>query len=152
MIIPLDEKPQNPPPYELQFGQDAATSYPPPQSPPEMHLPSGSTPASSPRSPYPPQPPPNMHSPPPNLRAPPHNVQIPRPGPMPSQAMMDAQLGSMYQQQRTFVRRLTYGNRADEFAVYARCARGDHDVVTKYGACGIVSAILLFPFGFICLL
>ncbi|KAH9079504.1 hypothetical protein EDB83DRAFT_1280013 [Lactarius deliciosus] len=33
--------------------------------------------------------------------------------------------------------------------VYARCARGDHDVVTSFGLCGIICAILLFPIGLI---
>ncbi|KAJ3525202.1 hypothetical protein NM688_g8438 [Phlebia brevispora] len=36
-------------------------------------------------------------------------------------------------------------------AMLARCARGDHDPVRKYGTCGIISAILLFPCGLICL-
>ncbi|KAI0070444.1 hypothetical protein K474DRAFT_1670074 [Panus rudis PR-1116 ss-1] len=36
--------------------------------------------------------------------------------------------------------------------VWARCARGDHNWETKYGACGIITAVLLFPIGLICLL
>jgi hypothetical protein len=36
--------------------------------------------------------------------------------------------------------------------VFAQCARGDHDVSTKYGPCGIITAVLLFPIGLICLL
>ncbi|KAI9446369.1 hypothetical protein H4582DRAFT_1905215 [Lactarius indigo] len=31
----------------------------------------------------------------------------------------------------------------------ALCARGDHDVVTSFGLCGIICAILLFPIGLI---
>ncbi len=34
----------------------------------------------------------------------------------------------------------------------ARCARGDHDVETKYGVCGIITAVVCFPCGLICLL
>ena len=37
-------------------------------------------------------------------------------------------------------------------AVLARCARGDHDVETKFGVCGIITAIVCFPCGLICLL
>jgi len=33
--------------------------------------------------------------------------------------------------------------------VFARCARGEHDVVTSFGLCGIICAILLFPIGLI---
>ncbi|KAH9180641.1 hypothetical protein EDB89DRAFT_2224388 [Lactarius sanguifluus] len=33
--------------------------------------------------------------------------------------------------------------------MFARCARGDHDVVTSFGLCGIICAILLFPIGLI---
>jgi hypothetical protein len=38
------------------------------------------------------------------------------------------------------------------FAVFARCARGEHDVVKKYGPCGIITGVLLFPLGLIALL
>ena len=41
---------------------------------------------------------------------------------------------------------------ADGQAVMARCARGDHEVQKKYGPCGIITAVLLFPIGLICLL
>ena len=34
-------------------------------------------------------------------------------------------------------------------SVYALCARGEHDVVTSFGLCGIICAILLFPIGLI---
>ncbi|EKM59148.1 uncharacterized protein PHACADRAFT_205323 [Phanerochaete carnosa HHB-10118-sp] len=33
----------------------------------------------------------------------------------------------------------------------ARCARGNHDAVTKYGTFGIIMAIVCFPCGLICL-
>ncbi|KAI0789695.1 hypothetical protein C8Q75DRAFT_764580 [Abortiporus biennis] len=48
--------------------------------------------------------------------------------------MSDKPLGQQYQEQ-----------------LFAQCARGDHDTVTKYGTCGIIGAILLFPIGLICL-
>ena len=34
-------------------------------------------------------------------------------------------------------------------SVIANCARGEHDVVTSFGLCGIICAILLFPIGLI---
>ncbi|CAL1712644.1 unnamed protein product [Somion occarium] len=55
------------------------------------------------------------------------------PGSM-QQMQMDAQIGAQYQQQ-----------------LYAKCARGDHDVVTKFGVCGIITAVILFPIGLVCL-
>ncbi|KIK66852.1 hypothetical protein GYMLUDRAFT_913406 [Collybiopsis luxurians FD-317 M1] len=33
----------------------------------------------------------------------------------------------------------------------ALCAQGNHDPETKYGACGIITAICCFPIGLICL-
>ncbi|CAL1705958.1 unnamed protein product [Somion occarium] len=35
--------------------------------------------------------------------------------------------------------------------LYARCARGDHDIEKKYGPCGIITALACFPCGLICL-
>ncbi|KAF8233672.1 hypothetical protein L208DRAFT_1265799 [Tricholoma matsutake] len=35
--------------------------------------------------------------------------------------------------------------------LYARCAKGIHQPQRKYGACGIITAILCFPIGLICL-
>ncbi|EJF63327.1 hypothetical protein DICSQDRAFT_168209 [Dichomitus squalens LYAD-421 SS1] len=32
------------------------------------------------------------------------------------------------------------------------CASGNHDYTKKYGICGIICAIVLFPCGLICLL
>ena len=37
-------------------------------------------------------------------------------------------------------------------AVLAQCARGQHQVTKKYGVCGIICAVLLFPCGLLCLL
>ncbi|KAK7677739.1 hypothetical protein QCA50_019291 [Cerrena zonata] len=51
------------------------------------------------------------------------------------QMQLDAQIGAQYQQQ-----------------LYARCARGDHDIEMKHGVCGVIAAVLLFPIGLICLL
>jgi len=36
--------------------------------------------------------------------------------------------------------------------LYARCARGDHVSVTRYGPCGIITSIILFPLGLIALI
>ncbi|THG94265.1 hypothetical protein EW026_g7170 [Hermanssonia centrifuga] len=48
--------------------------------------------------------------------------------------MEEAKVGSQYQNE-----------------LLARCARGQHDVETKYGMCGIITAIACFPCGLICL-
>ncbi|KAI0789687.1 hypothetical protein C8Q75DRAFT_733495 [Abortiporus biennis] len=55
-------------------------------------------------------------------------------------------VGSQFQNEYGMVR-------ADSLigSVYARCARGDHDVVKKYGPCGIITAIFCFPIGLIAL-
>ncbi|KAI0647958.1 hypothetical protein C8Q79DRAFT_924996 [Trametes meyenii] len=36
--------------------------------------------------------------------------------------------------------------------LFAMCAAGQHDVITKHGVAGIIGAILLFPIGLLCLL
>ncbi|KAG7089202.1 hypothetical protein E1B28_010904 [Marasmius oreades] len=36
-------------------------------------------------------------------------------------------------------------------ALYAECAQGRHAPTTRYGPCGIITAILCFPCGLICL-
>ncbi|KAF7305073.1 hypothetical protein MKEN_01222300 [Mycena kentingensis (nom. inval.)] len=36
-------------------------------------------------------------------------------------------------------------------ALFAACAQGNHSPTTKYGVCGIITAILCFPIGLICL-
>ncbi|KDR74038.1 hypothetical protein GALMADRAFT_141781 [Galerina marginata CBS 339.88] len=41
---------------------------------------------------------------------------------------------------------------ADIYQSQLRCARGEHDVTTRYGPCGIITAIFCFPIGFLCLL
>ncbi|KAK7692319.1 hypothetical protein QCA50_003944 [Cerrena zonata] len=51
----------------------------------------------------------------------------------PPTEMSDAQLGTMFQNQ-----------------LYARCARGDHSLVSKHGAVGIICAVIMFPIGFTC--
>ncbi|KAJ7285745.1 hypothetical protein C8J57DRAFT_1285688 [Mycena rebaudengoi] len=35
--------------------------------------------------------------------------------------------------------------------LYARCAQGIHEPTTKYGICGIITAVVCFPIGLICL-
>ena len=37
-------------------------------------------------------------------------------------------------------------------AVMNMCAAGNHDYTKKYGVCGIITAIICFPCGLICLL
>lgn len=54
--------------------------------------------------------------------------------PQATRGMSEAELGRQYQQQ-----------------LYARCARGDHEVETKHGAMGIICAVFLFPIGLLCL-
>ncbi|KIY52412.1 hypothetical protein FISHEDRAFT_7177, partial [Fistulina hepatica ATCC 64428] len=55
------------------------------------------------------------------------------PGPA-AKTVSAAQLGESYQSE-----------------LFAQCARGVHDPTSKYGVCGIITAILLFPVGLICL-
>lgn len=122
-MIQLDEKIPPPPAYS---GTDG-TLYPPaqPQSPP---VPPG--PYAAPAPPPPPQSP--LGYPP---VSPPAAGPGAGPGPgAPQPPQTDAQLAAQYQQQ-----------------LFARCARGDHDVSKKYGPCGIITAVLLFPIGLICL-
>ncbi|KAI0731949.1 hypothetical protein C8Q72DRAFT_950812 [Fomitopsis betulina] len=51
------------------------------------------------------------------------------------QPMPDAAIGANYQNQ-----------------LLAQCARGEHQVTKKYGVCGIICAVCLFPIGLLCLL
>ncbi|PBK78339.1 hypothetical protein ARMSODRAFT_947232 [Armillaria solidipes] len=41
----------------------------------------------------------------------------------------------------------------DEYrsALYAQCAAGVHEPTTKFGVCGIITAVVCFPIGLICL-
>ena len=77
---------------------------------------------------------------------------------IPQQTVVQVQpdLGSQYQQQRkTHVskkKKKLFSNLAPFSLVFARCARGDHDVVVRYGPCGIIAAIVFFPIGLIFLL
>ncbi|KAK0463962.1 uncharacterized protein EV420DRAFT_1638880 [Desarmillaria tabescens] len=36
-------------------------------------------------------------------------------------------------------------------ALYAQCAAGVHEPTTKFGICGIITAVVCFPIGLICL-
>ncbi|KAG5721629.1 hypothetical protein E4T56_gene5196 [Termitomyces sp. T112] len=36
-------------------------------------------------------------------------------------------------------------------AQFAKCAQGEHNRETKYGICGIITAVVCFPIGLICL-
>ncbi|KIK57729.1 hypothetical protein GYMLUDRAFT_45900 [Collybiopsis luxurians FD-317 M1] len=53
---------------------------------------------------------------------------------MPPQNMSASQIGQQYQAQ-----------------LFAQCAQGIHDPKTKFGMCGIITAIMCFPCGLICL-
>ncbi|THU83143.1 hypothetical protein K435DRAFT_690119 [Dendrothele bispora CBS 962.96] len=57
----------------------------------------------------------------------------PRPQP-PQQEKSAAQIGEEYRA-----------------ALFAQCAQGRHSPKTTYGPCGIITAIICFPFGLICL-
>jgi peptidoglycan/LPS O-acetylase OafA/YrhL len=46
----------------------------------------------------------------------------------------------------------TFYLRALSLLVFARCAQGIHEPTTKYGICGIITAVVCFPIGLICLL
>ncbi|KIY43358.1 hypothetical protein FISHEDRAFT_27226, partial [Fistulina hepatica ATCC 64428] len=35
--------------------------------------------------------------------------------------------------------------------LFAQCAKGVHDPTNEYGMCGIITAIVFFPIGLICL-
>ncbi|CAL1712646.1 unnamed protein product [Somion occarium] len=111
------------------FPQPASDSYFPPHN---MGSPPQAQPGQEYSSGYPyPQPKPSAQS----ARGPSGRGPQPQfpPGSM-QQMQMDAQIGAQYQQQ-----------------LYAKCARGDHDVVTKFGVCGIITAVILFPIGLVCL-
>ncbi|KAJ3539039.1 hypothetical protein NM688_g6425 [Phlebia brevispora] len=138
ITLSMDEKlpPQNPPPYAVEPEGNADTGYPPPQRSPEMSPASRSGPSTVTSTPYPPQPLSSSqpYASPQAYTSP--QPYAPSPGVAPPQGVMsEAQIGTMYQQQ-----------------LFARCARGDHDVTRKYGACGIITAVILFPIGLICLL
>ena len=78
---------------------------------------------------------------------------------VPQQTIVQVQpdLGTQYQQQREFsssplTRRVSLTRDPLLRPVFARCARGDHDVTLRYGPCGIIAAIVFFPIGLIFLL
>ncbi|KAJ7709816.1 hypothetical protein B0H17DRAFT_1029356 [Mycena rosella] len=68
-------------------------------------------------------------------QAPPQQGYAPQPQPQsyPSQRSA-AQVGEEYRAQ-----------------LFAQCAAGVHQPTTKYGVCGIITAVLCFPIGLICL-
>ncbi|KAI0339016.1 hypothetical protein BDW22DRAFT_1337059 [Trametopsis cervina] len=66
---------------------------------------------------------------------PPNEMGIPMQHTPAMSAAADAQLGMQYQQQ-----------------LFARCARGDHDIERKYGVCGIITSVICFPIGLLALL
>ncbi|KAJ8475102.1 hypothetical protein ONZ45_g15720 [Pleurotus djamor] len=137
MITPVKEDEaqreasQNPPqPYPPPYNEPTE----PPQAATSSQYPTASTPQHS-------YPPPGTQSPygyEPNPSSPPRGYPQPQSSPYPSSFPerspmdRDVELGRQYQA-----------------AMYARCAQGMHDPTTKYGACGIIAAILLFPIGLI---
>lgn len=34
----------------------------------------------------------------------------------------------------------------------ARCAKGQHEATTKFGPCGIITSVIMFPIGLLCLM
>lgn len=153
-MIQLDEKSDkaalaDPPAYS----SNETTLYPPQQSPVSTGLPPPSS-ASSSHAPAQPTP---AYPPSPASRAP-LNPQMqqapPAPQPQMTPAQLEAQIGSNYQQQCAFspCLPLCHDGKLRYWTVFAQCARGNHDATRKYGACGIIAAILLFPIGLICLL
>lgn len=57
-------------------------------------------------------------------------------------------VGQQYRNQRKSSRSSHFPH-LNTFSVFAQCARGNHDVTTTFGLCGIICAILLFPIGLI---
>jgi hypothetical protein len=120
--------------------QDPALGAPPPAYAPS---PQDTSSRSAPQ-PQPQQYPPSAGNP---YSPPPASSQWQNPGPGPQPVWMT---GQQYRDQCTSTREysllsyLHYGS-----SVLANCARGQHEVVTSFGLCGIICAILLFPIGLI---
>ncbi|GLB41164.1 putative uncharacterized conserved protein (DUF2367) [Lyophyllum shimeji] len=64
----------------------------------------------------------------------PDSTQPPQPPQPAARTLTDAELGEQY--------------RAAQFA---QCAQGNHVRTVKYGVCGIITAVILFPVGLLCL-
>ncbi|KAJ6547655.1 hypothetical protein B0H19DRAFT_278208 [Mycena capillaripes] len=78
-------------------------------------------------------PPAGYQQPPPQGYAPQGYAPQPQPQSYPSQRSA-AQVGEEYRAQ-----------------LFAQCAQGIHQPTTKYGICGIITAVVCFPIGLICL-
>ncbi|KAF7294857.1 hypothetical protein MIND_01023600 [Mycena indigotica] len=119
-------------------GEKATMSYTPPAGPaqgPPVYTPppadgQGYPPQQSYASPPPPQgyPPQQNYAPAPQQGYAQQPVYSPQPQPTP------AQVGENYRAQ-----------------LFAQCAQGQHSPTTKYGVCGIITAVVCFPIGLICL-
>ncbi|KAK7467216.1 hypothetical protein VKT23_004274 [Stygiomarasmius scandens] len=81
-------------------------------------------------------PPPQQPSPAYTSPYPPQGQSYPQDQPVNTQPppMSNAQLGDQYRS-----------------ALFAQCAQGIHQPETKYGVCGIITAVVCFPCGLICL-
>ncbi|KAJ8699888.1 hypothetical protein PTI98_002965 [Pleurotus ostreatus] len=114
-----------PPAYGENSGASPAQAHNPYfQQQPQPHI--LYPPPGSPYQEGPPSSPPQVY--------PPQQVQQPWSPNMQDPMARDVQIGQNYQA-----------------VLFARCAQGRHERTTKYGACGIIAAILLFPIGLLCL-
>ncbi|KAJ7271872.1 hypothetical protein B0H12DRAFT_1091816 [Mycena haematopus] len=81
------------------------------------------------------QPPQGYQQPPTQGYAPQQGGYAPQPTPQTHPSQMSAQqVGEQYRAQ-----------------LFAQCAQGIHQPTTKYGICGIITAVVCFPIGLICL-
>ncbi|KAJ7097824.1 hypothetical protein B0H15DRAFT_623061 [Mycena belliarum] len=69
------------------------------------------------------------------------------PGPSPSQPELSGHQPQSYPSQRSAAQ-VGEEYRAQ---LFAQCAQGIHQPTTKYGVCGIITAVVCFPIGLICL-
>ncbi|KAJ6596982.1 hypothetical protein DFH09DRAFT_107961 [Mycena vulgaris] len=115
----------------MPASSDKATlAYTPPVAPPgpPVYTPPAGYQQSPPPQDYAQPPPQGYAQPPPQGYAP-----QPQPQSYPSQQSA-AQVGEQYRAQ-----------------LFAQCAQGIHQPTTKYGVCGIITAVICFPIGLICL-
>ncbi|KAJ6502464.1 hypothetical protein C8R45DRAFT_1210012 [Mycena sanguinolenta] len=112
---------QGPPSYQPPAQQQPQGFQQPPQSYPQTPQSYPQTPQSYPQSP-------------PQGYAPQQGGYAPQPMPQFPNQMSAQQMGDQYRAQ-----------------LFAQCAQGIHQPTTKYGICGIITAVVCFPIGLICL-